>query len=170
MIGEATGQSWLRTDPYEYSARVSRRDVEMSGALILMVLMCRAWNKASGHLLAGFHAETLVLNHFASYSKRFSLPSMMAGFFDELAGYVANPCVDPTSGNRIDEYLDDGAPSKRALVLARAQQTAAVARKAYALESVSAEQALAEWSTIFGASFSTGPLSNIGEAEEGLIE
>lgn len=149
LFAYQNGADWKLTNPKRLDALVTQANVAIHGAFPLLVRLLKAWNAHARIGLTGFHVEVMAVKHFIDYPERYTLASMLTGFFNALPGYIAAPSYDPSTGMRIDEYLGTGLDTsirQRAADLAYA--SSCVARRAHGTGAVLPGESVRLWSEI----------------------
>lgn len=150
LMPVSDGEQWVRSRPddfWRYVYNVHQRTV---GSFTLTTRIVKHWNGMRPFAIRGFHLETMLARHFERYERRYTFESMITGFLNELPRYLGQACVDPTTGNRIDEYLGVGIDvSLRERAIDEAASAAAIARRAFGLGDLDPRHSMREWSRLF---------------------
>ena len=152
-IPDTVDRRSIRTDPTSFAEKITAINKTMEGDFIPLIKMVKGWNRNEGWPIKSFHLECMMYGRFKSYAQTYTYNSMLKVFFGALAGYVANPCYDPITGERVDSYLGTGYSSKRNAAIAKANAAAAKAAKALSHEEKNPSVAIGEWEELLGDFF-----------------
>lgn len=146
--------AWLKTDPIAYADQVTSVNKTMGGAFVPLVKMIKGWNRELPKPLRSFHLECMMLNRYRSYTQSYTYDSMVNAFFSDLPTYISKATYDPTTGDQVDLYLDNGSLGySRADLVKRAENAAAKAQEAYDDREKYPSVAIKEWKELFGEFF-----------------
>jgi hypothetical protein len=153
-IPDTYRQTWLKTDPVQFSDEVTRINKNMGGTFVPLIKMIKGWNREYTKPLRGFHIECMMVHHYTSYSQSYTYDSMIKKFFANLPTYVSNPSYDPVTNDRVDLYLDNAnLGNGRQTFVDRATRAAAKAKEAYEDQDKYPSVAIGEWKELLGEFF-----------------
>jgi hypothetical protein len=145
---------WLETNPVKFAERVTEINKNMGGSFVPLIKMIKGWNRAYAKRLRGFHIECMMINHYKGYTESYTYDSMVKVFFSKLPEYLNDPSYDPTSGDRVDLYLDnDSLGYSRSTIVSRAKTTYEKALEAYEDAAKYPSVSISEWKAIMGEFF-----------------
>jgi hypothetical protein len=154
QIPDTLRESWLYTDPPRFAELVTAINKKMENCFVPLIKMVKAWAKAANVPVRSFHLECIMYNRYQSYVKSYTYPSMLAEFFEALPGYLSGSTVEPTMGDRVDGYLDNGAAvTDRSIAIDKAKKAASSAREAYDDQEKYPSVAIKEWKALLGDMF-----------------
>lgn len=155
-IPDTYRRDWLPTRPKEFGQHITAINKNMDGCFVPFVKMIKAWNAQwQTTRIRSFHLECILAYAYAAHRQKYTYSSMAQVFFGQLAGYLGVPVYDPISGDRLDEYLDNG--TDRQILVRRAQTAAKAAdeaeRMGIYMNGFYAKSAIDQWKALFGEFF-----------------
>jgi hypothetical protein len=153
-IPDTHQKRWISTNPVAFADVITRVNKTLDGTFVPLIKMVKGWNREVGWPIKSFHLECILYNHYRSYTRSYTYSSTLKVFLEHLPTYLNSPCYDPATGERVDQYLDNGAvPSDRAKAISKAQKAAALAIEAYGDEAKYPRVAIQEWKALLGEFF-----------------
>lgn len=104
-IPDSIEKKWIGTNPLKFAEKITEVNKKMNGSFIPLIKMVKAWNRANGNLLNGYHIECMMYHRYKNYSEGYTYDSMLKVFFENLPDYIQNTCNDPVMGGSSDMYL-----------------------------------------------------------------
>lgn len=154
QIPDCVRKKWIRTDPTEFSRKLTEVNKNMGGDFIPLIKMVKAWNRNVGSPLRSFHLECLLYNHYKSYVTSYTYTSTLKVFFSNLPSYIQSTCYDPVTAERVDTYLDNNAvETDRTKAVKKAKKAAELAKEACDDEEKYPSVAYSEWKDLLGEFF-----------------
>lgn len=158
-IPDTYRKTWLKTQPKEFARLITTINKNMDGCFVPFIKMIKAWNaRWTTTRIRSFHLECMLIEAVKAENQKFPYDLMANYFFEKLPTYLANAAFDPISGDRLDQYLDSGAPSTyRQILIRRAEAVAKSAHEAYEtghfMDGWYTKTAIDQWKKIFGEFF-----------------
>jgi hypothetical protein len=153
-IPDSVRRRWLQTDPITFATRMTTVNKTMDGKFIPLVKMVKGWNRDQGWPIKSFHLECLMYDRYKSYTKGFNYPSMLKVFFESLPARLALPVYEPVRFDRVDGYMDEGSPTRRATAIRKARAAARDSAEAFEdQEKYAPSVAIGEWKALLGEFF-----------------
>lgn len=158
-IPDTHRHAWLPTQPKQFGERITAINKNMDGTFVPLVKMIKAWNAQwTTTRIRSFHLECMIAHACAQYTQRYTYSSLAKAVFASLASYLAGAIYDPISGDRLDEYLDNGTqPTDRVTLVRRTQAAAKAAEEAENMGNYNggmyAKTAIDQWKALFGEFF-----------------
>ena len=116
--------------------------------------MVKAWNRANGNLLNGYHIECIMYHNYKSYKEGYTYESMLKCFFEKLPNYVREKCVDPVTQESVDMYLGSVFNGKRQSAIKTAEKANKSSVSAFAkAENGNIEDSIGLWKNLLGNYF-----------------
>lgn len=153
-IPDSVDRKWLRTNPLQFSEKISSINKSMNGSFIPLIKMVKGWNREVGWPIRSFHLECLMHNRYQSYTTGYTYDSMLRFFFEALPDYLSTSCFDPVMGERVDTYLDNIATkTKRQIAIEKARKAAAASKEAFENQDKYPSIAIGKWKALLGEFF-----------------
>lgn len=150
LIPDSYRKSWLSTQPTDFSNLVTAINKNLAGRFVPFVKMIKAWNNQNEVRIRSFHLETILANTFAPHTGTFPYSDLTKYFFDRLPDRLSGSTIDPTSQDRLDEYLDNNALStRRQILVARAKRASQLATTATNYGEYYEKSAIETWKQLF---------------------
>lgn len=142
-ISSQGGQSWISTQPKQFTDRLTEVNAQHGGAVIPTIKLAKAIlaSRLADSGPSGYHVEALALDAFEGYAGSRSPKSTLSHFFDSAAIAVLSPTRDVTNQSRfVDEAL--GAPNSDA------RRSLSSSLRSIA-KTISSSTTKSEWETLF---------------------
>lgn len=153
-IPDSARQQWLVTDPFAFAAKITEVNKAMGGTFVPLIKMVKGWNRNVGWPIRSFHLESLMYQHYRTYTQSYTYPSTLKVFFEALPGYLTSACYEPVTGDRVDTYLDNNASkTKRQIAIEKAQAASTASRNTLAHQDQYPITAIREWKALLGEFF-----------------
>jgi hypothetical protein len=153
-IPDTYSRQWVKTDPIKFQATVTVLNKNMGGTFVPLVKMIKGWNRNAGWPIRSFHLECMLCGYFADFTKTYSYDVLTLVFLEALPALLRLTSHDPTTGERVDEYLDNNAVvTLRATAIAGAVAAGRKARDAFDYQSLYPSTSIPQWKDVFGEFF-----------------
>ena len=153
-IPDSVRRKWIQTDPIAFASHMTTVNKTMGGSFIPLVKMVKGWNRNQGWPIRSFHLECLMYDRYKSYTEGYTYPSMLKVFFENLATRLSSATYEPVRGDRVDDYLDEGSPTRRSKAIAKARAAATLSAEALVdQDKYGAAVAIPEWKALLGDFF-----------------
>lgn len=154
QIPDSIEKKWISTNPISFAEKITTVNKTMGESLVPLIKMVKAWNKANGDLLNGYHIECMMYNRYKNYTKDYTFDSMLKLFFDNLPAYIQNNCNDPIMFGSVDSYLGGYYDDKRQSAIKKAKKAKDVSASAFLKsENGHEEDAIKQWKDLLGYYF-----------------
>lgn len=154
QIPDSIDKKWVVTNPIKFAENITSINKAMEGSFVPLIKMVKAWNKANGDYLNGYHIECMMYYRYISYIQSYTYDSMLKIFFENLPSYIQTNCNDPIMLGSVDSYLGGYFGEKRQAAIKKAQQAKEIAALAFSQsESGYQESAIKCWKNLLGNYF-----------------
>jgi hypothetical protein len=150
-IPDTSRGKWIPTDPFTYAGLMTKTNSNMGDTFKPLIKMVKGWNREVGWPIRSFHLETMMYNHYKTYSQAYTYSSTLKIFFGHLPGYLDRYCYDPVTHDSVDDYLSTGDLLRSVIV--KAERAATLSSKAFSFEETNPEQSIRTWKTLLGEFF-----------------
>lgn len=153
-IPDSIDKKWINTDPIEFAEYITEINKTMNGSFIPLIKMVKAWNRANGSILNGYHIECMMYHRYSTYKEDYTYDSMLKCFFSDLPSYLQSTCYDPTMYGEVDSYLGNYLDDKRKSAIKKAEKAKEVSSQAYSKsENGYEESSIKLWKDLLGNYF-----------------
>ena len=113
-VVDKDGEGWSHIRPKAFSEKLSEVNQNVKGKVVPMIKLAKAIisNLPEKHQISGYHAESIALNTFKTYSGDLNPKEMLKHFFSEASKTVLRPIQDKT-GQSV--HVDDSLGSTNSL-------------------------------------------------------
>jgi len=152
-IPDVARGGWISTNPISFASLITNVNANMDRTFVPIIKMVKGWNRANGWPIRSIHLETMLYEHYKSYSQSYTYDSTLKVFFQALPGYLSLACYEPITGDRLDSYLDTTVTRSRSSAIVKAQRAAAKATEAYSYQGTNVRKSIELWKSLMGDFF-----------------
>ncbi|MCB0713828.1 MAG: nucleotidyltransferase [Ignavibacteriae bacterium] len=145
-IADKTGNKWSSIQPEKFTTKLTEVNKQNSGKIVPIIKLAKAIiaTLPESHRVSGYHAESLAIQAFRSYTGESTYKAMLAHYFKEASTAVRSPIKDSSRQSvHVDEYLGNANSLERRII---SDTFSRIARR---MRNADSAASLAEWQKMF---------------------